>query len=226
MKRTWIFGETARHCPIPAFDFSNSKGKGARVLILGGVHGDEPEGVTAAHGLLGSFLTSFPFDLHLTLVPALNLDGVLDKARTNGNGIDLNRNLPTKDWTMEARAPRYFPGMKPGSEPENQAIMRFLELENPHLVISLHSWFPVLNTNGDCRGEAEVLARWTGYRIDDDIGYPTPGSLGTYAGLERGIPTLTYEIERDLPLNQVIKTHVPALREALKWTECHRRTKD
>lgn len=214
--KTWIFGETARQCPIPAYDFGSS---GPRVLILGGVHGDEPEGVAAGFGLLRSFMEGFEYNLHLSLVPALNLDGVLDKSRTNGNGVDLNRNLPTKDWTPEARAPRYFPGTSAGSEPENRAIMSFLEKHKPQLILSLHSWFPVLNTNGDCRPEAEVIQRWTGYRIDDDIGYPTPGSLGTYAGLERHIPTLTYEIERDIPLDLAIKNHVPAIREALKITE-------
>ncbi|MBX3019131.1 MAG: DUF2817 domain-containing protein [Bdellovibrionaceae bacterium] len=219
LQKTWIFGETARACPIPAFDFGT---KGARVLLLGGIHGDEPEGIAAAHGLLGSFLESFTANVRVTLVPAVNLDGLLDKARTNGNGVDLNRNMPTKDWTDVARAPRYSPGKAAGSEPENQAIMRYLENVKPDLIISLHSWNPVLNTNGDCRGEAEVLAKITGYKIDDDIGYPTPGSLGTYAGLERGVPTLTYEIQRDMALNEVVKIHVPAVREALKWTAANR----
>lgn len=214
--KTWIFGRTARNCPIPAFDFGT---QGPRVLILGGVHGDEPEGIACANGLLASFLEGFEYRLRLTLVPALNMDGVLDKTRTNGNGIDLNRNMPTKDWTHVSRAPRYFPGVTAGSEPENQALIRFLEKENPQLVISLHSWTPVLNTNGDCRPEAEVLKTWTGYPIDDDIGYPTPGSHGTYMGLERKHATLTYEIQRDMNLQDVIRIHVPAIREALKTTE-------
>ena len=56
----------------------------------------------------------------------------------------------------------------------------------------------------------------TGYKIEPDIGYPTPGSLGTYAGLERQIPTLTYEIERELSFDLIIKNHVPAIIEGLK----------
>lgn len=219
LQKTWIFGHSARNCPIPAFNFGT---RGPLVLLMGGVHGDEPEGVAAAHGLFASLLENFEEDLRVTLVPALNIDGVLDHARTNGNGVDLNRNLPTKDWTDVARAPRYAPGPQPGSEPENQAIMRYLDASQPDLIISLHSWNPVLNINGDCRGEAEVLANITGYKIDEDIGYPTPGSLGTYAGLERGTPTLTYEIERDLALNEVVRIHVPAVREALKWTARNR----
>ena len=34
--------------------------------------------------------------------------------------------------------------------------------------------------------------------ITEDIGYPTPGSLGTYCGLERNLPTITWELQRGL----------------------------
>lgn len=59
----------------------------------------------------------------------------------------------------------------------------------------------------------------TGYTIQEDIGYPTPGCLGTYAGLERDIPTLTYEIQRGLGCEEILKVHVPAILEAIKVTE-------
>lgn len=217
--KSWIFGTSRLNIPIPAWTFSNG---GPCVLILGGIHGDEPEGVTAANGMLAEFLKSFSYKLELTIVPCANPDGVFLHTRTNGASIDLNRNLPTKDWTKEARAPRYFPGDKPGSEPENQAIMKFLDEKKPKLIISMHSWEPMINTNGDCKGEADIIHKWTGYRVADDIGYPTPGSLGTYAGKERKIATITYEVQRDIPLDQVIRDHVKPVLEALKWTEAHR----
>lgn len=206
--------------PIAAYRFSNSGANpAAKVLILGGVHGDEIEGVIAAHGLLGHFQSHFPYALDLTLVPAFNLDGVLYRTRTNSRGVDLNRNLPTKDWSPEIKTPRYHPGPKANSEPESQALSRFIENEKPGFILSLHSWHPVLNVNGDCLAEAEAIARSTGYRIDSDIGYPTPGCLGTYAGIERNSPTLTYEIERGLNPEPILKIHVPAILEALKATE-------
>lgn len=214
-----IFGLSRLQIPIPCWNFGK---QGPRVLLLGGVHGDEPEGVTAAHGILSHFLSNFDYRLKLTLVPMLNADGVILHQRTNGAGVDLNRNLPTKDWTSEARAPRYNPGEKAGSEPENQAITKFIEIEKPQLIISFHSWEPMINVNGDCKGEADIIAKLTGYRVTDDIGYPTPGSLGTYAGQERKIPTITYEIQREMPLNQVIANHVRPALEALRYTEAHR----
>ena len=216
-----IMGYSALGLPIEMHSWTALSFSAPHVLILGGVHGDEIEGVTAALGLLRELqkneLPVWPFHLHL--IPRFNVDGVLLKARSNFNGVDLNRNLPTKDWTAEAPNPRYQPGSYPLSEPENQALVRLLEELKPALIISLHSWYPVLNVNGDCLHFAELLAQRIGYRIDTDIGYPTPGSLGTYAGLERGWPTLTYELERGIPLPEILRTHVPAILSSLReWS--------
>jgi protein MpaA len=127
--------------------------------------------------------------------------------------------MPTGDWTSEVATPRYNPGPTAGSEAETQALVKFLENEKPHFILSLHSWKPLLNINGDCRGEAEELSRHTGYIIEETIGYPTPGCLGTYAGLEREMPTLTYEVERGLDRASVLRIHVPAILESLKVSE-------
>ena len=108
-------------------------------------------------------------------------------------------NLPTNDWSGEVTKDKYHPGPKANSEVENQGLVDWLSDHQPRLVISLHSWKPLLNTNGRCQFEAEVISKLTGYKIEDSIGYPTPGCLGTYCGLERDMPTLTYEIQRELP---------------------------
>lgn len=214
--KTSIFTFTSKGLPVPAYVFNND---GPEVLILGGVHGDEIEGVIAAQELLKYFMNSFPYKLNLTLVPQFNLEGVIYKTRGNGNGVDLNRNLPTKDWSPEVKTPRYHPGPSAGSEAENRGLMTYLESKKPAFILSLHSWHPVLNVNGNCHQIAEVLARHTGYKIDADIGYPTPGCLGTYSGIERNLPTLTYEIERGLAAEQIIAIHVPAILESLKTLE-------
>lgn len=187
--------------------------------MLGGVHGNEPEGVVLALGLIHFFSLAYGLSLDLTVVPQFNMDGVLAGSRLNSRGVDLNRNLPTKDWSSQLTSPKYPPGPSAGSEPENHALMAWLEQTRPQMVYSLHSWHPMLNVNGDCLPEAETLKRWLGYKIVQDIGYPTPGCLGTYCGLERHMPTLTYEIERGLSPSAIVRTHMPALVEALKVTE-------
>ena len=212
-----ILTTTTKNLPIFMYEFGDS---GPEVLILGGVHGDEPEGVIAARGLLQSFLQSFDFKLRVILIPEFNIEGVLNKQRSNSNGVDLNRNLATKDWTPEVKTPRYNPGPSPLSENENQALTKLIENRNFKLIISLHSWNPMINVNGpSCEPEASILHQHTGYKIDGDIGYPTPGSLGTYAGTEREISTITFEIQREIDFAEISKIHVPALLKCLQATE-------
>ena len=221
--QTYIFGSTASQLPIPAFRFGKSPDSlSPRVLILGGVHGDEIEGIWGGYGLHQSFADSFDFDLSLTLVPCFNIDGMLHRERRNINKVDLNRNMATRDWTSEAATERYFPGLQSNSEPETRALVACLEVLKPNLIISLHSWKPMLNVNGDCLAEAEAIAGHTGYVIEETIGYPTPGCLGTYAGIERNMPTITYEIERGLDQASILKTHITAIRLALKVAERRR----
>lgn len=216
---SFVFGKSALGLPIPAFRWETG---GPEVLVLGGVHGDETEGVACAWGLFEAFQKSFSLKLNLTLVPAFNMDGVLAKSRVNGRGVDLNRNLPTKDWNPQAFNERYPPGPSANSEPENQALVNYLDQCRPRFVLSLHSWKPMLNVNGPCHPEAEAIRAKTGYVIEESIGYPTPGCLGTYAGLERPMPTLTYEIERGLALLEVLRVHVPAVIAALEVAQARK----
>ncbi len=216
---SFVFGRSALGMGIPAFRFGKG---GPEVLILGGVHGNEVEGTAAAYALLEKFNVKFDYKIKMTLVPAFNIDGVIKQTRLNGNGVDLNRNLPTKDWNPKAFDPKYPPGPSPSSESENKSLVKFLNETNPKFILTLHSWNPLINVNGDCLPEAKVLSRITGYEIKEEIGYPTPGCLGTYAGLERNWPTLTYEIERGLVLDEVLAIHVPAILESLRVTEKER----
>lgn len=211
-------GYTKLGLPLHGYHFLPASGKAKnRALVIGGIHGDEPEGVAAARGLLDSFRKKFDLDLEVVLVPEMNPEGVLLKTRGNSSKVDLNRNMNTKDWSPVAATERYFPGPSAMSEPENQCLAKFIEEFKPTVIFSLHSWKPMLNTNG-LLPEADAIAKLTGYVIQPDIGYPTPGSLGTWAGLERNIPTLTYEVERDISFKPIIDIHVPAIIEGLKVT--------
>lgn len=218
-----VFGQTTNGLPILAHHFGHGDRK---VLILGGVHGDETEGVQLAHALIERCLAMSDWRIKLTVVPAFNLDGVLAKTRGNARGVDLNRNLPTKDWSAVATTARYQPGPHPLSESENQALAHAIDTPTakPDFIFSLHSWKPLLNINDPagstlCRDVAERIAAWTKDPIEPTIGYSTPGCLGTYAGFERGIPTLTYEIERGLSCQNVIRKNLVPLLEGMKHLE-------
>jgi protein MpaA len=189
-------------------------------LLIGGVHGDEPEGYFLVESFLAQKNLSKKFPgIDLWVIPRLNVDGCSQKNRTNASGVDLNRNMPTKDWTSEARAPRYFPGQVANSEPETRALIEFIETVRPRAILSAHSWEPMINYNGPAQKWAEHMAQFNKYKTADDIGYPTPGSLGTWAGWERGIPTITLEIERDSAPEKILKTHLEALNQSLVYFE-------
>lgn len=175
-------------------------------LLIGGVHGNETEGVRFMEDFTREFALdakTSPFDCSLILLPVMNPDGFLSFRRQNENGVDLNRNMPSKDWAPSEPGIKYYSGEAAGGEPETQALVALLEKYKPDYIISFHSWKPMLNINGPSRQFGETIGKDFQYPIEEDIGYPTPGSLGTYAGLERGIPTITLEFERGLPLDTV-----------------------
>jgi len=128
---TYQFALTRLGLPVFAHDFGQSS---HRILILGGVHGNEPEGVVAALGLIQAFNKNYNFAFSTTVIPFFNLEGCSAKARTNSAGIDLNRNLPTNDWSPVALKPEYQPGPFANSEPENQALTLWIEKHNPLFV--------------------------------------------------------------------------------------------
>ena len=185
------------------------------VLLMGGVHGDEPEGFLFAERLIESLQngeTSPPPGVSLYICPRLNPDGCEILRRTNYQNVDLNRNLPTKDWTGEFKNPRYYPGASAGSEPETDMTIRLIESTAAGLVISLHSYeHAMVNFNGDCEDLAKVMGAKNGLPPKGDIGYPTPGSLGTWSGWERNLPTITLEILRDEEPETVWKNHKEAI---------------
>ncbi len=179
------------------------------ILFIGGVHGDEPEGVALAEGLLAWLKQSehqypSPVKVPWLLIPCLNPDGYLKNERTNGNGVDLNRNFPSKDWIPEHDKPRYNPGRQAGSEPEVQAVTKLIHLLKPRLIVHFHSWKPCVVCSGEPGiVDAQYLAQSSGYEVVSNIGYPTPGSLSQYAWTDLGIPVICIEEMEHIELDSV-----------------------
>lgn len=185
---------------IPLYHASNYKlGSGKKpTVIIGGVHGDEPEGVLLVEALLEYLEDTFQKNkgtkLDWILIPCLNPDGYISRKRTNSNGVDLNRNFPTPDWSPEAKAPRYHPGSQPESEAETKALVHLIKTEKPEIIIHCHSWKPSIIYTGTL-GEkiGRYFSKASGYPLQNDIGYPTPGSLGQYGWLVHNIPVICIE---------------------------------
>ncbi|ASD62482.1 M14 family murein peptide amidase A [Bdellovibrio bacteriovorus] len=186
------------------------------ILFIGGVHGDEPEGVRLAeeflHWLKQEEAANSGRLRPWILIPCINPDGYGKNQRTNANGVDLNRNFPCRDWSPESKAPRYYPGPSPGSEREVQALVKLIEDEKPQLIVHFHSWEPcVVYTGAPGKQAAEILATGTDYEAREDIGYPTPGSLGQYGWIEHQIPVICIEEQEHIDLNLVWPHFKPGL---------------
>ena len=216
------WAKTAQGTPLELYKKSHTLGgKAAPILFIGGVHGDEPEGVRLAEDFLTWLQEAEQTESEKIrpwlLIPCLNPDGYKKNARTNGNGVDLNRNFPSRDWSPEAKADRYFPGPSPGSEPEVQALVQLIEDEKPQLIVHFHSWEPcVVYTGAPGQKPAEILASGTSYQAREDIGYPTPGSLGQYGWLEKKVPVICIEEQADIDLNLVWKNFGPGLKKLMQ----------
>jgi len=213
------WARSSRGTPIELYKKTHNRdGKAtAPILFVGGVHGDEPEGVRLALEFLKWLQTTHEQNSEQIahswlLIPCINVDGYLRHQRTNDNGVDLNRNFPSKDWAPDHKAPRYYPGPHPGSEAETKAMVQLIQTEKPKLIVHFHSWEPcVVYSGAGGKEAAHILADKTGYDVREDIGYPTPGSLGQYGALDLQIPVICIEEQERILLSDVWPRFEPGL---------------
>lgn len=168
------------------------------VLVLGCMHGDEPQG----EFLINEYLKINP-NTKLMFVPCVNPDGVRAKTRVNSRGVDINRNFPTENWELTERN-EFFGGESPASEVETKFLVNLIEKYEPKLILTLHAPFKVVNYDGDALEVAQKISKIIGYPIEASIGYPTPGSFGTWAGIEKGIPTITLELDEEIDVKELV----------------------
>lgn len=175
-------------------------GRGQDVtLVFAAIHGDEPTAAFVGRKLLGHFqaLPDLPPGGTLALIAIASPDAVAAGTRTNANGVDCNRNFPASNWRpSRAAGMRSNPGARPASEPETLAVMRAIEIARPSRIISIHSGLRCNNYDGPGADLAALLARHNGYPVQASVGYPTPGSFGSWAGTDLGIPVVTLEMPR------------------------------
>ena len=176
----------------------SGNGKKCKTLVIGVFHGDEPQGKF----LIEKYLDEKK-DSNLYFIPCLNPDGMGMKKRTNASGVDLNRNFPTNNWEYTAHD-EFFGGETPASEIETKFIIDVIDELKPKYILTLHAPFKVVNYDGDAKEIAKKISEIIKYPIEENIGYPTPGSFGTYAGIEKKIPTITLELDETCPVEELI----------------------
>lgn len=173
-------------------------GSGPRcVLWIGGVHGDEREGHVATSQVAQAVADTPGLARRVTLwiVEDANPDGTAAGTRVNANGVDLNRNFPARNFR---RGSTRFGG-EPLSQPEARLLHDLvLELE-PELTIAIHSWTGdrFINYDGPAAHEAIRFEALSGYRVRaSDTFHTTPGSLGSWLGVDRDQALLTLEYKK------------------------------
>jgi protein MpaA len=200
-------------------DENNLLAKENVTLVLCGVHGDEITPVKFCWDLMNELKHNHTFQDKLVVVaPLVAPDSFLvpKPTRTNGRGVDVNRNFPTADWKSDAikrwkqqlkSDKRKFPGHSPASEQETIFQMNLILRYKPNKVVSVHAPLTLLDYDGpsliadESRGAKHLLEHMSnkadGYKISN---YPVfPGSLGNWAGKEKKIPTYTLELPNSNP---------------------------
>jgi murein peptide amidase A len=214
-KLPWQFHRTTRNNHPLIFIQMGSSGKNCNIF-LGGVHGDELPTIYLLLKL-AHYLETNPQllkDKCIVIAPVVNPDGFFAKPsrRVNANGVDINRNFPTKDWNAKALNQwkrkykgnkRYYPGIRSGSEQETLFQIALIRRYRPQKILSVHSPLNCYDFDGPS-ADLDSLERWLDI-ISRETNHPLkqygffPGSLGNYAGRERNIFTLTLELPSSDP---------------------------
>lgn len=151
------------------------------VLFIGSMVGNEPAGTPLLRDL-SSFLRQ---NIRLTegrriiLVPLLNPYGVENDIRENANGVYINGNFASES-----------------SELETILVKKLIYEHNPRLIVSIRQ-LGIIDPDGppESKAIAETMARYCNLPIVDK--HTTKGSLGYYAGDQKGIPVVTFGLPRN-----------------------------
>lgn len=197
--------ESVNKRPIYHYSKTGSASDGKRVLVFAVVHGDEQaSGSVARHWM--ERLEKIDPRSSWRIVPVLNPDGLIAKQRPNANGVDINRNFPTKDWEHTAhgfwkernhKSSRKFPGAKAASEPETKCAVAHIQDFNPDLIVAIHTPYGLLDFDGPIvQVPPFKMLPWK------RLGH-MPGSLGRYMWKDHNVPVLTIELNGGSPVKQI-----------------------
>ncbi len=173
----------------------------ARVLLIGGTHGDELTSISVVFKWLATLDKHHSGLFHWRITPLMNPDGALQKrhSRTNAHGVDLNRNFPPAPTEMSPynywvkktyKNKRRFPGEYPLSEPESQWLFDEIKNFQPDVIVALHAPYKLVDFDAPSRKNAPKRIG----RLYKNLMGTYPGSLGNYAGIQKGIPVITIEL--------------------------------
>jgi murein peptide amidase A len=221
-----IVGRSVNHIPLYTHYFNVEVAEGSQypsygkldVLIFGAFHGDEPESAEICFRFLheANHNDSFFNGKRVGVLPIVNPDGLLLKTRKNARAVDINRNFETTNWEATDQQEHYHGGPLPFSEPESRAVAQLIQATSPDVILTYHTPYRLINFDGpspQTERTAGAYAAACDYPCEASIGYPTPGSFGNWAGIERGIQVLTVELPEGEDMEITWPAHHRALSE-------------
>lgn len=173
-----------------------------RIYIIGGIHGDEPEGPPVAARLSDLLTEAAPEHSTIRIVRDMNPDGTSSKTRANTRKVDLERNWPARDFQKDLRIGGS--GDRPCSELETAAVYSDLLKFKPDIVIVFQS--ANLPPSVTFQGPGRMLAygfasaarnadgRW---RFNPEQRNRPPGSIESLFGGDQGLTVLRVEFQRN-----------------------------
>ena len=165
------FGRSVQGVPLTLYR-RQSGSDGARVLVIGCIHGDEFVGNRVV-----DILRDLPLEgnIDLWMVRSMNPDGQQLRTRQNANGVDLNRNFPGNWQKIGKPGSWQYSGSDSASEPEVQGVVKLGELVKPQFVIWYHQDYfrigPGTGHDGDVRAKYASLVGLPLLELDCLCGY-------------------------------------------------------
>lgn len=155
-----------------------------KILFFASMHGSEANTKSTLSKLITELeinSSKIPSDKTIIIVTTFNPDGIANRSRFNANGVDLNRNFNSSNWTSGTYfLNNYYPlggGEYPFSEPESIAIKNLVIKENPYVTISYHAAaaYVVPSNTSKSIELGQTYSQLSGYK------YIAPGTQGAFS---------------------------------------------
>ncbi len=210
----WVGGQSVNQRPIIVEYFGE---EGPLLFVISATHGDERLTVTSGERFRTELQAGFAEDhgIQVLFIQSGNPDGVADYLRENANGITLNRNFPASNF--ESGGPG---GQSAASEPETETIQNAIDASGLSAMVTLRCCVAGFDYDGPAEPLAEAMAQAMGQDFGVlDLG-ASPGSMGSYVGLdmERPIVTAMFDVAEQADPHLQLEGMELAMEAAAQWT--------
>ena len=181
-----VIGYSVQGRPIEMFKLGEGR---ELVFIIATIHGNESAGTPLVYELMDYLKrdTERLYGKQLLIVPVANPDGYAAGTRGNIHGVDLNRNFPAGNRVDNSRN-----GNGGLGEPESRALYNMINMYRPERIVSIHQPLACIDYDGPADWLASAMARECDLPVKK-LG-SRPGSLGSWAGVDKQIPIVTLEL--------------------------------